>query len=141
MKTTIDQIIIAIFYIITIIVFTPQIEKPSNYVNPEQELAFQLESERVDDELRKIISRDVEKNIELDVIQSLIEIAYEAYCYNPPYIEDSDLAKYISTKVDDFNNLSDGGNEVFFDGDIPDLSITRISSHIIGFGRYPQEGE
>lgn len=136
----IENIIIVVFSVFCAVTI-PEANIESVYVNPEQELFFQLESERVDDELRKTISRDIERNTELDAIQSLITIAYDAYCYNPPYLEDSALAKYISTKVEEFNSLSDGGNEIFFDGDIPDLSITRISSHVIGFGRYPQEGE
>lgn len=138
MKTAIEQIIVVVFIIIFATTI-PQTEKPSIYVNPEQELAFQLEHERVEEDLRKTLASDAERMYELNNLKTVIEIAYSAYALLP--IHGSDMANYISEKVDEYNKLTDGEGCIYFDDEIPELSITTIIEQVIGFGRYPQEGE
>jgi hypothetical protein len=134
----IESIIIVVFSILCAVAI-PDANKYSVYANPEQELAFQLQSELVDQELREEVEIDIEKQKRLDILIIEIRVAYAVYAPLP--IAGSGLANYITEKVSEFNEIADGDGCIYFDEEIPELGITTITSQVIGFGRYPQEGE
>ena len=134
----IESIIIVVFSILCAVAI-PDANKYSVYVNPEQELAFQLQSELVDQKLREEIEIDIEKQKQLEILIIEIRIAYAVYAPFP--VAGSGLANYITEKVNKFNELAEEDGCIYFDEDIPELSITTVTSQVIGFGRYPQEGE
>jgi hypothetical protein len=134
----IEKFIIVLFSILCATTI-PDANETSVYLNPEQELAFRLEKERVEDNFRKVVEEDVQRQRELNILHSAISIAYSAYAPFP--VPGSDLANYITEKVKNFNELTGSEGCIYFDEDIPDLSVTTITVQAIGFGQYPQEGE
>ncbi len=126
MNITITEKIIIIIFSILCAVTIPDSEVPSNYVDVEQELAFKLTEQQVDEELMKRISNDRIIENKLNGLQYLIEVSYSVYSLNPPYIENSSMSQYIRNMVNEFNSLT-SDNKIYFDGDIPDISITRMS--------------
>jgi len=134
----IENIIIVVFSILCAVAI-PDANQYSVYAEPEQEMAFKLQSEIVDQKLREEIKTDIEKQKQLEILIIEIRIAYAVYAPLP--ITGSSLANYITEKVNEFNELAEDDGCIYFDEDIPELGITTITSQVIGFGRYPQEGE
>lgn len=120
---TIETIIIILFSIICAISI-PDAQKYSVYANPEQELAFQLEHERVEHEFQLVMAEDAERIARLDVLENEIRIAYCIYSVCPI---PGKLSDFITTKVNEFNKLSECDGEIGFNEDTPVLSINRLS--------------
>lgn len=123
---TIETIIIVLFSILCAISI-PDAQKYSIYANPEQELAFQLEHERVEHDFQIVMAEDAERIARLDVLEDEIRIAYQIYkiCPIPGRISD-----FITTKVNEFNELSEYDGEIGFNEDTPTLSINRLSCSV-----------
>lgn len=130
MKKNVISIILTSLVAAIILSYISQTDKLPIYSNPEEELNYRVSNQKLRELIQKNVEED-ERRKKLEVLETLINIAYDSYS-TTPLVKGSELEKYIINKVNEFNSVAAGsGSYIVFDGDTPELSISTVYSHII----------